>query len=134
MIKKKHVAPPTSPPSLSGRFSPRYCPIITVTPVVRELTVKVTRFIMLLPVVTPDIPSVVPNLPTIIRSTAPYIACKINAPSTGSMNPIIFFGILPVVKSCFSFIYLFTLLSLFLSYACFSLFFYYFYTIFTRDF
>ena len=39
-----------------------------------------------LPVPTAEILEAFPNLPTIRRSTAPYAACRINAPSTGIAN------------------------------------------------
>lgn len=46
-------------------------PIITVMPIANLATVNITRFTMLLPVETAEIPAVVPNNhPTIIISTA----------------------------------------------------------------
>ena len=63
------------------------------------VTVNTTRFTMLLPVDTPEIPAVVPNQPTTRISTAPYMAWRIKAPSTGTINFNIFFKIFPRVKS-----------------------------------
>ena len=55
---------------------------------------------MLLPVDTPDMPALVPKWPTTSMSTAPYMACKICAPSMGIINCIILPKMLPLVKSC----------------------------------
>ncbi len=97
--KNRQTAPPMTFPTLSARRSPRYLPISTVTPMESPAIVKMIRFTILLPVETPEIPAVVPNQPTTRTSTAPYIACKIRAPSTGIINCTIFFIILPWVKS-----------------------------------
>ena len=64
-------------------------------------TTNVTKLSTWLPVDTAERPSVVPNLPTTSKSTAPYAACNINAPSIGIIKGISFPNILPCVKSDF---------------------------------
>ena len=71
-----------------------------ITPAASWLRTKVTRFMMLLPVDTPDMPALVPKRPTTSMSTAPYMACNICAPSMGIINCIILPKMLPLVKSC----------------------------------
>jgi hypothetical protein len=51
-----------------------------------------------LPVATAEISSVLPNLPTTIKSTAPYMACSSRASSTGKQNRIRGERIFPRVK------------------------------------
>lgn len=50
------------------------------------------------PVETPEISAASPNFPTTIRSTAPYMACRNRASSTGSANRRSSCRILPCVK------------------------------------
>ena len=71
-----------------------------ITPAANWLSTNVTRFMMLLPVETPEMPALVPKCPTTSISTAPYMACKICAPRMGTMNCIILPNMLPLVKSC----------------------------------
>ena len=58
-------------PICSGRFSPRYRAMRTVTPMASWVTTKVTRFSTWLPVETAERPEVEPKRPTTSRSTAP---------------------------------------------------------------
>lgn len=64
-----------------------------------------TRFVSVImicePVDTAETSADAANLPTINRSTAPYIACKNRANSTGSANKINGCKILPWVKVVF---------------------------------
>ena len=53
------------------------------------------------PVETPDTSAFVQNLPTTSRSTAPYVACRNMANSTGSMKRMSFGRIASLVKSLF---------------------------------
>ena len=95
----RQIAPPTTRPAFSGFFSPIYWPMTTVTPIVSPVIVKVTRFTILLPVDTPEMPAVVPNRPTTRISTAPYIACRTSAPKIGIINLSSLETMLPCVKS-----------------------------------
>ena len=65
------AAPPRIAPICSGRFSPRYRAMRTVTPIASCVTTKVTRFKIWLPVETAESPAVEPNWPTTSKSTAP---------------------------------------------------------------
>ena len=98
------AAPPMTAPIRSGLFSPKYRAIRTVIPIANWITTKVTRLSTWLPVETAESPDVEPNLPTTRRSTAPYAACRINAPRTGIIKATSFFKILPCVKSALSFV------------------------------
>ena len=98
-IRKKRIADPIIFPALSVFLLPMKLPRSTVMPVARPVRTNVTRFMILLPVDTPESPSVVPNQPTIRTSTAPYAACSTRAPRIGSMKRISFPAILPSVKS-----------------------------------
>ena len=89
----------------SGRFCPIFCPTATVTPI-EKLTIRLVSVSTICdPVETAETSAFVPNCPTTSRSTAPYIACKNIANSTGSMNLRSFGSIAPLVKSLL-FIYL----------------------------
>ena len=55
-------------------------------PIARLVMIKVAICIKELPVPTAEILEAFPNFPTISKSTAPYAACRINAPSTGIAN------------------------------------------------
>ena len=92
---------PMSEPINCGLFSPIYRAIKTVMPIANCVITKVTRLSTWLPVDTAERPEVVPNLPTTSKSTAPYAACKINAPRMGTIKEISFFMMLPCVKSDF---------------------------------
>ena len=96
---KNAIAPPIVLPKYFVFPSPMYRLMSTVTPVVRLVITKVTRLIKLLPVDTADIPADEPKRPTTRRSTAPYIACKINAPRTGNINLSSLESKFPLVKS-----------------------------------
>ena len=79
----RQMAEPMTLPASSGFPSPIFCPSRTVTPVVRPTSSEVTSCMAWLPVETAEISAVPANLPTTIRSTAPYIACRNSASSTG---------------------------------------------------
>ena len=59
------------------------------------VTVNTTRFTMLLPVDTPEIPAVVPNQPTTRDIHRSVHGLKDQGPSTGTINFNIFFKIFP---------------------------------------
>ena len=99
IIVNTTIAPPIKAPICSGFFSPIYLAISTVTPIANCVITNVTKLSTWLPVDTAERPSVVPNLPTTSKSTAPYAACNINAPSIGIIKGISFPNILPCVKS-----------------------------------
>ena len=101
IIVNTTIAPPIKAPICSGFFSPIYLAISTVTPIANCVITNVTKLSTWLPVDTAERPSVVPNLPTTSKSTAPYAACNINAPSIGIIKGISFPNILPCVKSDF---------------------------------
>ena len=71
IIAKTTIAPPIKAPICSGFFSPIYLAISTVTPIANCVITNVTKLSTWLPVDTAERPSVVPNLPTTSRSTAP---------------------------------------------------------------
>ena len=71
-------------------------------PIERPEIAKITKLMMLPPVETPEMPAVVPNLPTIMMSTAPYMAWRMRAPRMGSMNRRSLIGMLPSVKLFFA--------------------------------
>ena len=98
-IRKKSIALPIVFPALSMFLLPMNVPRRTVMPVARPVITKVTRLMMLLPVDTPERPSVVPNHPTISTSTAPYAAWSTREPRIGIMNFMSFPVIRPSVKS-----------------------------------
>lgn len=77
--------PSTRPPS-SDRPSPSFWPSSTVAPIDSPVTSEVTVCITWLPVDTADTSAGWPNWPTTIRSTAPYMACRNSASSTGSVK------------------------------------------------
>ena len=105
---KNHCQYRKKPDNASDHFSDAFLlflPYVTADqhrdPIDSPVTVNTTRLTRLLPVDTAEIPAVVPNQPTIIRSTAPYIACKTSAPNIGTIKRTSFFKIFPCVKSCF---------------------------------
>ena len=71
-----------------------------VVPMARLLTRKVIVCMIWLPVETADTSAAVPNWPTTSRSTAPYMACRQSASSTGIVNLSRGARILPCVKFC----------------------------------
>ena len=71
MAMKKKIAEPMTRPAFSVLPLPMHVPSMTVMPVASPVRTNVTRLIMLLPVDTPESPSVVPNQPTTRTSTAP---------------------------------------------------------------
>ena len=95
------IEPPITCPISSCFFSPIYLAISTVMPIANCVITNVTRLSTWLPVETADNPEVVPNRPTTSRSTAPYAACSISAPSIGIINGINLPSMLPCVKSDF---------------------------------
>ena len=83
--KSAEAVPITSPP----RFpSPRpiCCPSIIVVPIENDTMMLVSVIISCEPVETPESAADDENLPTIIRSTAPYMACRKFANITGRAN------------------------------------------------
>ena len=79
------------------------CASKIVVPMAKLTTRPVIVIIICEPVETAETSSDWANLPTIRRSTAPYMACSSMAANTGSMNFSSGDKILPLVKS-FSFI------------------------------
>ena len=98
-MTKNRIAEPSIFPALSVFLLPMKFPKRTVIHVARPVRTNVTRFMILLPVDTPENPSVEPNQPTMRTSTAPYAACRISAPRIGSMKRINLPAIRPSVKS-----------------------------------
>ena len=77
-----------------------------VVPMAKLATRPVMSIMIWEPVATADTSAEVVNCPTMSRSTAPYIACRNSAASTGSENRISGAAMGPVVKSpycCFLF-------------------------------
>ena len=68
-------------------------------PIAKLMTRLVSVIMICEPVDTADTSRDAANLPTIIRSTAPYMDCRNMAKNTGSMNRRSGDKILPVVKS-----------------------------------
>ena len=98
--KKKMPAPTARPPS-SPRPSPMRWPSSTVTPMARPQITMVMVCRIWLPVETALMSAAVPKFPTTCRSTAPYIACRKSASSTGRANLVSAGRMAPWVKSSF---------------------------------
>ena len=105
-IRAKIIIPHPIPlPARSFLSAPMESPINTVIPIVRPVMTIVIILNSWLPVATPDCSKVPANWPTIIRSAAPYMACKNNARSTGNAKDIRELNMFPSVRLC-SFIYI----------------------------
>ena len=94
---------PIAFPASSGRFSPIFWPVRMVIPIANPVIMTVMDCMIWLPVETADTSAAVPNWPTTSRSTAPYIACKKSANSTGKAKRISGDKIFPSVKLWFPF-------------------------------
>ena len=90
-------APMVSPP-FSAFPSPICCPSSIVAPMAKLETRLVSVIMICDPVETAETSAALPNRPTTSRSTAPYIACRNSAASTGSANRTSGDSILPSVK------------------------------------
>ena len=66
--------------------SPSFCPSRMVVPIASELISPVTVCMICEPIATPETSCAKANLPTTIRSTAPYSACKKSAKRIGIEN------------------------------------------------
>ena len=97
-MNSKMLAPMTCPPSFT-RPAPIFCPSRMVVPMAKLATSPVMSIMIWEPVATADTSAEVVNCPTMRRSTAPYIACRNSAASTGSENRISGAAMGPVVKS-----------------------------------
>ncbi len=128
MTRKSRIPHPAIRPPSSGFFRPIFSPISMVIPMAREL-IRFVRVIMIWePVETAETSAALANFPTIIRSTAPYMACRNRAKRTGPTNRRSGPAIAPLVKSiCFFIIHSFfsfqkhSLLRLFLQSASYAL-------------
>ena len=98
-IPKRQIPLPITSPACSGRFSPIFCPTRIVIPMASPVISDVTVCMSWLPVETADTSVGAPNCPTTIRSTAPYMAWRNRAASTGRANLKSLERILPSVKS-----------------------------------
>ncbi len=78
--------------------APICCPITTVIPIAKPVIMFVIVCVICDPVETPETSDASAKCPTTIRSTAPYIACRNIAASTGSMNASSGLMIEPSVK------------------------------------
>lgn len=78
---------PTPCPACCRFPAPMALPTNTVTPMVRPVSTIVSRFSSWLPEATPDCSLIPANRPTMIRSAAPYMACRNRASRTGSAKP-----------------------------------------------
>lgn len=98
------AAPTVRPPFLRSP-QPICWPSKIVVPMAKLLTRLVSVIMICEPVDTADTSAGEANLPTMSRSTAPYIACKNRVNSTGSAKTISGCKILPwtkVFSCCFS--------------------------------
>ena len=82
------IAVPTVRPPFCFSPQPICWPSKIVVPMAKLLTRFVSVIMICEPVDTAETSADVANLPTINRSTAPYMACKNRANSTGSANKI----------------------------------------------
>lgn len=104
-IANMTMAVPTVRPQFLRSPQPICWPSKIVVPMAKLLTRLVSVIIICEPVDTADTSAGEANLPTMSRSTAPYIACKNRANSTGSAKTISGCKILPwtkVFSCCFS--------------------------------
>lgn len=88
MLANITIAVPTVRPPFFLSPQPICWPSKIVVPMAKLLTRFVSAIMICEPVDTAETSADAANLPTINRSTAPYIACKNRANSTGSANKI----------------------------------------------
>lgn len=97
IAKIANIAIPTPIPWLASSFlfDPIAWATKTVIPMDKPVITIATILKNWLPVATPDCSKVPANFPTIIKSAAPYIACKKSANKTGKAKEINDFKIFP---------------------------------------